>query len=167
MSAGDRQRARRALASFKGSRRRPDSYTRDIYSTDNAQHIHTVIPGWRPRFSPSVSFRDPARQSLALTSLPVSSTFPPFVNLPHHSPRLATHDVHPDIRSSRDLSLPAPRKLTELIDRCIGSKIWVIMKSDREFTGTLMGFDDFVSEWLSFLRGSRFRDPLTDSSLGV
>lgn len=35
----------------------------------------------------------------------------------------------------------------ELIDRCIGSKIWVIMKSDREFTGTLMGFDDYVSEW--------------------
>jgi small nuclear ribonucleoprotein (snRNP)-like protein len=35
---------------------------------------------------------------------------------------------------------------TELIDRCIGSRIWVIMKSDREFTGTLLGFDDFVSE---------------------
>jgi len=37
---------------------------------------------------------------------------------------------------------------TELIDRCIGSRIWVIMKSDREFTGTLLGFDDFVSESL-------------------
>jgi len=34
---------------------------------------------------------------------------------------------------------------TELIDRCIGSKIWVIMKNDREFTGTLLGFDDFVN----------------------
>ncbi|KAF9787214.1 ribonucleoprotein LSM domain-containing protein, partial [Thelephora terrestris] len=33
----------------------------------------------------------------------------------------------------------------ELIDRCIGSKIWVIMKNDREFTGTLLGFDDFVN----------------------
>ncbi|KAG2369421.1 like-Sm ribonucleoprotein [Suillus spraguei] len=33
----------------------------------------------------------------------------------------------------------------ELIDRCIGSRIWVIMKSDREFTGTLLGFDDFVN----------------------
>ncbi|KAJ6519724.1 hypothetical protein C8R45DRAFT_32496 [Mycena sanguinolenta] len=31
----------------------------------------------------------------------------------------------------------------ELIDRCIGSRIWVIMKNDREFTGTLLGFDDF------------------------
>src|SRR6266404_2397938 len=34
---------------------------------------------------------------------------------------------------------------TELIDRCIGSRIWVVMKNDREFTGTLLGFDDFVS----------------------
>ncbi|KAF5375082.1 hypothetical protein D9758_000375 [Tetrapyrgos nigripes] len=33
----------------------------------------------------------------------------------------------------------------ELIDRCIGSQIWVIMKGDREFTGTLLGFDDFVN----------------------
>ena len=34
----------------------------------------------------------------------------------------------------------------ELVDRCIGSKIWVLMKNEREFTGTLMGFDDYVSE---------------------
>jgi len=33
----------------------------------------------------------------------------------------------------------------ELIDRCIGSKIWVVMKNDREFAGTLLGFDDFVN----------------------
>ncbi|KAJ1501905.1 RNA-binding protein lsm5 [Coelomomyces lativittatus] len=33
----------------------------------------------------------------------------------------------------------------ELIDKCIGSKMWVIMKSDREFTGTLVGFDDYVN----------------------
>ncbi|KAF9022928.1 like-Sm ribonucleoprotein [Hymenopellis radicata] len=33
----------------------------------------------------------------------------------------------------------------ELIDRCIGSRIWVIMKSEREFSGTLLGFDDFVN----------------------
>jgi len=35
--------------------------------------------------------------------------------------------------------------LAELIDRCIGSRIWVVMKNDREFTGTLLGFDDFVN----------------------
>ncbi|KAF9513787.1 hypothetical protein BS47DRAFT_932056 [Hydnum rufescens UP504] len=33
----------------------------------------------------------------------------------------------------------------ELIDRCIGSRIWVVMKSEREFTGILLGFDDFVN----------------------
>ncbi|CAG8475029.1 9034_t:CDS:2 [Acaulospora morrowiae] len=36
----------------------------------------------------------------------------------------------------------------ELIDKCIGSKIWVIMKSEREFTGTLLGFDDYVMHQL-------------------
>ncbi|ORY43216.1 like-Sm ribonucleo protein [Neocallimastix californiae] len=33
----------------------------------------------------------------------------------------------------------------ELIDKCIGSRIWVIMKGEREFVGTLSGFDDYVS----------------------
>ncbi|KAI6811619.1 hypothetical protein KC332_g6527 [Hortaea werneckii] len=33
----------------------------------------------------------------------------------------------------------------ELIDRCVGSPIWVIMKGDKEFSGTLLGFDDFVN----------------------
>ena len=39
------------------------------------------------------------------------------------------------------------RIVIELIDRCIGSRIWIITKSDREFTGILTGFDDFVSEY--------------------
>ncbi|KAG6012208.1 RNA-binding protein lsm5 [Claviceps lovelessii] len=33
----------------------------------------------------------------------------------------------------------------ELIDKCVGSKIWVIMKGDKEFSGTLVGFDDYVN----------------------
>ncbi|KAI6203234.1 U6 snRNA-associated Sm-like protein LSm5 [Aphelenchoides besseyi] len=46
----------------------------------------------------------------------------------------------------------------ELVDKCIGSKIWVIMKSkwlsnipqqlvsdEKEIVGTLTGFDDFVN----------------------
>ncbi|KAN0076651.1 hypothetical protein V8E54_006793 [Elaphomyces granulatus] len=32
----------------------------------------------------------------------------------------------------------------ELIDKCVGSKIWVVMKGDKEFSGTLLGFDDYV-----------------------
>lgn len=33
----------------------------------------------------------------------------------------------------------------ELIDKCIGSSIWVIMKEEKEFVGTLVGFDDYVN----------------------
>ncbi|KKA25439.1 Small nuclear ribonucleoprotein (LSM5) [Rasamsonia emersonii CBS 393.64] len=33
----------------------------------------------------------------------------------------------------------------ELIDKCVGSKIWVVMKGDKEFAGTLLGFDDYVN----------------------
>ena len=33
----------------------------------------------------------------------------------------------------------------ELIDRCIGFKVWVLMKSEKEFVGVLRGFDDFVN----------------------
>ncbi|RWS31326.1 U6 snRNA-associated Sm-like protein LSm5 [Leptotrombidium deliense] len=31
----------------------------------------------------------------------------------------------------------------ELIDKCIGSRIHIIMKNDKEIVGTLLGFDDF------------------------
>ena len=34
---------------------------------------------------------------------------------------------------------------SELIDRCVGSKIWVIMRGDKELVGTLRGFDVFVN----------------------
>ena len=34
---------------------------------------------------------------------------------------------------------------SELIDRCIGSQIWVIMKGDKEIVGTLRGFDVYVN----------------------
>lgn len=32
-----------------------------------------------------------------------------------------------------------------LIDKCIGSRIWIIMKNDKELTGVLRGFDDYVN----------------------
>ncbi|GME89361.1 hypothetical protein B5S31_g3229 [[Candida] boidinii] len=37
----------------------------------------------------------------------------------------------------------------ELIDKCVNSKIWILMTDNREFTGTLNGFDDFVNIILS------------------
>jgi len=35
--------------------------------------------------------------------------------------------------------------VAEIVDKCIGSKIHIIMKNDKEIVGTLLGFDDFVS----------------------
>lgn len=48
------------------------------------------------------------------------------------------------------MTTPAPSAILplELVDRCIGSSIWAVMKSQREFVGTLRGFDDFVSAWV-------------------
>jgi hypothetical protein len=34
----------------------------------------------------------------------------------------------------------------ELVDKCIKSRIWIILKSEREIVGTLVGFDEFVSK---------------------
>jgi len=46
---------------------------------------------------------------------------------------------------------------TELLDHCIGSRLWVIMRGDKELEGTLCGFDMFVSAFtfacLSFAVG--------------
>jgi U6 snRNA-associated Sm-like protein LSm5 len=33
----------------------------------------------------------------------------------------------------------------ELVDRCIGSRIHIVMKGDKELVGTLRGFDDYVN----------------------
>ncbi|XP_009000252.1 U6 snRNA-associated Sm-like protein LSm5 isoform X2 [Callithrix jacchus] len=33
----------------------------------------------------------------------------------------------------------------KLVDKCIGSRIHIVMKSDKEIVGTLLGFDDFVN----------------------
>lgn len=35
--------------------------------------------------------------------------------------------------------------IIELVDKCIGSRIHIIMKNDKEMVGTLLGFDDFVN----------------------
>ena len=42
----------------------------------------------------------------------------------------------------------------ELIDKCIGSKLWIIMKGDKELVGTLIGFDDFVNMVLEDVQAS-------------
>lgn len=33
----------------------------------------------------------------------------------------------------------------ELIDKCIGSQVWILMREERELTGVLRGFDDYFN----------------------
>lgn len=33
----------------------------------------------------------------------------------------------------------------ELVDRCVGSRIHVVLRGDKELVGTLRGFDDYVN----------------------
>ena len=47
------------------------------------------------------------------------------------------------------------KTFTELIDKCIGSKLHIIMKSEREFVGTFLGFDAFVNMVLEDVTGSK------------
>jgi len=35
--------------------------------------------------------------------------------------------------------------VVELVDKCIGSRIHIIMRNDKEVVGTLLGFDDYVN----------------------
>eukprot|EP01070_Trichotokara_eunicae_P008855 Trichotokara_eunicae@DN5901_c0_g1_i2.p1 len=58
-----------------------------------------------------------------------------------------------------------------LIDKCIGSKIWIIMKGDKELVGTLRGFDDYVNMVLddvveyTFMAGGTIKETRIQSLL--
>ena len=49
--------------------------------------------------------------------------------------------------SLQNTTLAHPSQLLplELVDKCIGSRIHIIMRNDKEIVGTLLGFDDFVN----------------------
>ena len=57
------------------------------------------------------------------------------------------HPAHPGVEYLGDVCLctAAPIACAELIDKCIGSRMWVIMRGDKELVGTLRGFDDYVN----------------------
>ena len=66
--------------------------------------------------------------------------------------RLAQSVAAPEPTACFPLALRAARgRMTsqvlplELIDKCIGSRIHIIMRGDKELVGTLRGFDDYVN----------------------
>lgn len=38
----------------------------------------------------------------------------------------------------------------EVIDQAIGSKIWILLRGQKEIVGVLRGFDDYVSVYANF-----------------
>ena len=42
-------------------------------------------------------------------------------------------------------SLPSRPHAAALVDKCTGSRIWVMMQDNREIVGTLRGFDEYVN----------------------
>lgn len=51
---------------------------------------------------------------------------------------------------SKNASADEPKNLSqflplELVDKCIGSRLWIIMKSEKEIVGILRGYDEYVN----------------------
>jgi U6 snRNA-associated Sm-like protein LSm5 len=44
----------------------------------------------------------------------------------------------------------------EVLDKCIGRKLWLCMKGDKEFYGTLKGFDEFMNMMLEDVKEYRY-----------
>jgi U6 snRNA-associated Sm-like protein LSm5 len=45
----------------------------------------------------------------------------------------------------------------ELIDKAIGSRIWILLRGTKEIVGTLRGFDDYVSSFRFFMGPFKYR----------
>ena len=43
-----------------------------------------------------------------------------------------------------------------VVNKCIGSKVWLIMKGDKEVVGTLRGFDDYMNMVLDDVKEKTF-----------
>ena len=33
----------------------------------------------------------------------------------------------------------------ELVEKCVGSRVWIVCRGNQEFTALLTGFDDYLS----------------------
>ena len=61
------------------------------------------------------------------------------------APRTSNKQVEKEVLVLSD-SIMSHRILPlELIDKAIGSRIWILMRGTKEIVGTLRGFDDYVS----------------------
>lgn len=44
----------------------------------------------------------------------------------------------------------------KLLEKCVGTQVWLIMKNEHEFVGTLRGYDDYFNMVLNDVKEYRF-----------
>lgn len=108
---------------------------------------HPLVPKLATSFS-NLEFTSLRSIPILQPHLGLARTLEGSISLIGH---LQSHEKGIYTRHSPVVRIPSTMASTilplELVDRCIGSPIWVLMKNEREFTGTLMGFDDYVSKY--------------------
>ncbi|XP_021105821.1 U6 snRNA-associated Sm-like protein LSm5 isoform X1 [Heterocephalus glaber] len=94
----------------------------------------------------------PALLFFQLTILPsiYPSTHPSCKRFAEHGGALSNRELKPQPLNLHGTAVniklkKAAERAKELVDKCIGSRIHIVMKSDKEIVGTLLGFDDFVN----------------------
>jgi LSM domain len=108
-----------------------------------------IFSVWPSHVEDFVSWSEIDHDALAVRKLPTRSSIP--------------LDLHPiktypcTKKASREMTSAATRILPlELIDKAIGSRIWILMRGSKEIVGTLRGFDDYVRAcvrvWVCFQR---------------
>lgn len=116
--------------------RASDAWMRGFWSERAATRQPPLSIGLRAMeemHSPLAPPQDPNRPNLYSHNPPTG--FPRYGTLPF-----------PARPTSKQSSKMAGRLLPlELVDKCIGSRLWVIMKGDQELVGTLKSFDDYVN----------------------
>ncbi|KAK7184742.1 LSM domain-containing protein [Paraphaeosphaeria sporulosa] len=91
------------------------------------------------------------RQASGINCPPASTRLPTRRRQPHHGKLVDNQEI-------AAMSLPPLPKVhhpllpLELVDKCVGSQIWIIMNNHKEFVGKLIGFDDYVNMVLEDVR---------------
>jgi LSM domain len=99
----------------------------------------SVVEDRKKIYGYKIRCRIQRRQRTTSMATPPTATTAPDTAAPTAANALATSAA---TGSSTNVKRILP---LELIDKAIGSQIWILMRGTKEMVGTLRGFDDYVS----------------------